>query len=114
MLKRRKKEKMGLRKAPQIRCPSHLAWVRGHECAVLATAGHACNWKIEAAHVRRGTDGGTAVKPGDEWAIPLCSLAHAEQHRIGEAAFERKYGIDMKAIARDLARRSPHLRKLER
>lgn len=108
-LKRRKPEPMGTRESVQIRSPGHLAWVRGFECSVInRRAAHECFGRSEAAHVRTGTDGGTGLKPGDNWVIPLCSEAHREQHQIGEAAFERLYGIDMKAIASALWKRSPH------
>lgn len=113
-LKRRKPKKMGAVKpdAP-IRSPSHLKWVRGHECACPDCASRVYfEGKIEAAHVRTGTNGGTAQKPGDDWAIPLCSLHHRRQHEIGEAAFEKMHRINMKQIAQSLADRSPHLRKL--
>lgn len=106
--KRRKPQPMGVREPDVIRSPSHLAWVRGHECAVgrLPT----CSSRIEAAHVRTGTDGGMSMKPGDNWAIPLCSWHHSTQHRIGESAFEQEYGVDMKAIAQALWAKSPHRR----
>lgn len=107
--KRRKPAKMGLREAPQIRSEAHKQWVRGHECAIAGRNGHACGGKIEAAHVRTGTDGGMGVKPGDNWTIPLCGMAHIpDQHQHGERAFELKYGIDMKALAAELWLRSPH------
>lgn len=109
--KRRKREPMGLREEPQIRCPGHLAWVRGHACSVGGASGQGCGGRMEAAHVRSGTDGGMGVKPSDTYTIPLCSDHHAEQHRIGESAFERRRGIDMKAIAEGLARTSPHRTK---
>lgn len=127
--KRRKKPKMGLREAPQIRCPGHLKWIRGYPCSiqcmgpvlseaylmdsVLRMRGpdHECSGKIEAAHVRSGTDGGTALKPGDNFTIPLCSAAHREQHQIGEAAFEKRYGINMREIADKLWQLSPHGRR---
>jgi hypothetical protein len=64
---------------------------------------------IECAHVRAGTDGGIALKPSDHWAISLCSFHHAEQHRIGEATFEKLHGIDLQAIAEEFAGASPHL-----
>lgn len=51
------------------------------------------------------------MKPGDEWTIPGCSGAHRYQHQIGEPAFERAYGIDMKAIAEMLWGISPHGKK---
>ena len=85
-------------------CPSHRAWVRRHHCCVpgcLLTP-------IECAHVRSGTDGGTALKPSDRWTVSLCRTHHAEQHRLGEAAFEQRHGIDLRALAEAFARRSPH------
>lgn len=112
--KRRKPQALGIRQSPQVRCAGHLTWVRGHECAIAGRAGHVCTGKIEAAHVRLGTDGGMAVKPGDNWAIPLCAGAHAEQHNIGEASFSARYGIDMKATAAALWRRSQHRKKVEK
>lgn len=79
-----------------LRVPLFLQYVRGHECSVMNVE---CLGKIEAAHVRTGTDGGMAMKPSDKHAIPLCHGHHAEQHRIGEPAFEKKYGIGMLIIA---------------
>jgi hypothetical protein len=49
-----------------------------------------------------------ALKPSDRWTISLCREHHAEQHRIGETAFEARHGIDMHALAELFARRSPH------
>lgn len=122
--KRRKRQRAGIRKPSQIRCPQHLVFVRFHGCSIFDLEGilyrephfirtkiHACEGKVEAAHVRTGTDGGMALKPGDNWTIPLCAKAHREQHQIGERAFERRYGISMKAIAKGLASLSPALRR---
>lgn len=86
------------------RFPSHCKWVRGHRCSVPDCMG----MPIEAAHVRNGTGGGISVKPHDKWVISLCRDHHSEQHRIGEASFERKHSIDMKAKAEEFAARSPH------
>jgi hypothetical protein len=52
------------------------------------------------------------VKPSDKWAISLCVVHHREQHRLGEATFETRHGIDLKALATEFARRSPNWRKL--
>ena len=112
MLKRRTRPKMGVREEPQIRCPSHLKWVRGHECACSIPVAYGtvgwCSSKIEAAHVRTGTDGGMALKPGDNWVIPLCSYHHAIQHKQGEPGFEKTFKISMKSIAMELWLKSPH------
>lgn len=92
----------------QRRSPAHRAWVRGHACAVCGTF-----TAIECAHVRTGTDGGVGVKPSDAWTISLCRDHHAEQHQIGERAFEQRHGINMKALAAEFAAKSPHKAKLE-
>lgn len=89
-------------------CPGHRAWVRRHHCCVPGCLQH----PIECAHVRRGTDGGQAVKPSDRWTISLCHFHHAEQHRIGEHSFEQRYALDLYARAEAFARRSPHWRTL--
>jgi hypothetical protein len=107
-LKRRKREPMGCRDSDMIRSPQHLAHLRGFVCAVSLTHGHECQGKIEAAHVRNGTDGGTSLKPSDCWALPLCRDHHAEQHRIGERSFDTKDQINMKSIAEKLWKASKH------
>ena len=109
-LKRRKREKFGMRQETRIRCPSHLAWVRGHVCAVWDKF---CWGNIEAAHVRSGTDGGAARKPSDCWVIPLCGHHHSRQHAIGEPEFEKRYAIDMQRLAMQLWQRSPARIKYE-
>ncbi len=60
--------------------------------------------------------GGTGMKPADWWSLPLCGGPdghHAEQHRIGEATFDKLHHIDSMAIAAGLWRVSPHRRKLD-
>lgn len=90
------------------RSPAHLAFVRSHECCVPGCRAR----PIEAAHVRTGTGGGMSMKPADYWVISLCSEHHAEQHRIGERAFEVAAGIDMKALATEFANASPKKREI--
>jgi hypothetical protein len=87
------------------RCPAHRKWVRGHACSVPGCEGR----PIECAHVRDGTDGGAGMKPSDWWTISLCREHHAEQHRIGEAPFERRHKIDL--ISCPVVR--PHWRNIE-
>lgn len=111
--KRRKREKMGLSHRPQVRSVGHLQWIRGHECSIAGRNGHVCQGRIEAAHVRTGTDGGAQLKPSDCFTIPLCALAHKWQSDNGEPAFEARYGIKMRQIADALWARSPHRIKWE-
>ena len=84
--------------------PAPRAWVRRHHCSVPDCK----RVPIECAHVRSGTDGGQGLKPSDCWTISLCRYHHAEQHRIGETAFEKRYGIELLALAQEFARHSPH------
>lgn len=85
-------------------CPPHRAWVRRHKCCVSGCR----QLPIECAHVRIGTDGGVALKPSDRWVVSLCRSHHAEQHRIGEAQFQKRHGLDLYALALEFARRSPY------
>jgi hypothetical protein len=60
----------------------HLAFVRQLRCVACGRAAPS-----EAAHVRTGTDSGVGMKPGDRYAVPLCTACHAKQHRVGELSF---------------------------
>jgi hypothetical protein len=53
----------------------------------------------EPAHVRTETDGGVGSKPGDRYAVPLCSTCHAKQHRAGEFTFWSALRIDPLSVA---------------
>lgn len=109
MLPRRiPRETMGREK--RIRSPAHLGWVRSHACCVPGCDGR----PIEAAHVRLGAHAGLGQKPDDSFAVSLCSAHHAESHRTGEATFQTRHGIDLLALAREFAARSPHRDKLRR
>ena len=90
------------------RSPAHRAWVRGHACCACGST-----TAIECAHVRTNTDGGMGLKPSDKWTISLCKECHAEQHRIGEDAFEVKHTISMKFFAQQFFFKSPHRSKLD-
>lgn len=113
MLKRRKPPRSGIVRNPdRVRSPAHRAWVRGFECACRATGFTNCYGPIECAHVRIGTDGGTGIKPSDEWTIPLCAAHHRLLHSDGEPRFAAAHGLNLKAIAERLAAQSPALRRL--
>jgi hypothetical protein len=94
------------RKTTSRSCAAHRAWVRRHRCSVPGCR----QLPIECAHVRRGTDGGAGLKPSDKWCISLCRSHHLEQHELGERAFEAKYDIELRELAREFARRSAFVR----
>lgn len=105
--RKRKREPMGLREPAQWCSQRHLKFIRSLCCVLEGKDGHVCGGEIEAMHVRSGTDGGTSVKPSDFWTLTGCSHAHHEQHSIGEAAWERKWKVDMKQIVLSLSKTSP-------
>lgn len=67
---------------------------------------------IECAHVRRANNSGTGFKPSDAFTVALCRDHHRESHQ-GEKSFERKYGLDLLALAQLFYRKSPHRHKLD-
>ena len=103
------------RREQQLRCPAHLAWVRSHYCCVPDCR----RQPVVAAHVRTA---GKSLKAGDDETISLCATSidgnmlseghHEEQHRLGIPAFERKYRLDMRALAMEFASRSPALKRM--
>lgn len=112
--KRRKPPKMNVREPSDRLCQGHIRWIRQHYCAVKGMNGHECKGRIEAHHVRLGTDGGVGLKPSDRWAVPLCVTAHRILHDEGQITFEKRWKIDLKEIAEGLAGWSPALRKRAR
>jgi hypothetical protein len=107
--KRRIRQRVGIRSRPQIRCASHLQWVRGFVCAAHQSG--ECEGRTEAHHAREGANGGMGLKPDDTTAVPLCAFHHAEIHRIGWQSFEKRHRLDLSELARKLEATSPHRSK---
>lgn len=115
---KRKREPMRLKEPPWYRSQRHRRHVRTFDCAIKGLKGHVCQGSTVAAHDRNGTDGATGVKPSDFHCFPLCDDlhgggAHAEQHRLGEKRFEKKYGISIKDWTAQMVRTSPCRREIE-
>jgi hypothetical protein len=72
----------------------HLTFIRQLPCVACGRAAPS-----EPAHVRTGTDGGVGIKPGDRYAVPLCTACHAKQHRVGELSFWSALRIDPLNVA---------------
>lgn len=80
-------------------------WIRSLPCVACGSPG-----LVEAAHVRAG---GIGYKSDAKWLVPLCGPfpappftptvegCHRESHR-GIKTFEKKYCVDLKAIAAQL------------
>jgi hypothetical protein len=100
--RRRSPQRSGIREIRR-EFPRHRKFVRSHSCCVPGCEGR----PIVFAHVRSAANAGVALKPADWHGISLCDECHREQHQIGQAAFERKHGIDMATLAAAFVRASP-------
>ncbi len=93
-----------------FRSEKWIVWIKSLVCVVPGCYRTPC----DPAHVRGSKQGGTALKPGDQWTIPLCRSHHREQHQIGEPAFGRRYRFDMVKVCRQLQQWSPYRAQLEK
>ena len=91
-------------------CIAHREWIKLQPCCVCGRSASS-DMDVVPAHLRIGTDGGTALKPSDRWLTPLCVECHNEQHG-GERSFWEARNVDPHALATRYAERSPHREKL--
>jgi hypothetical protein len=85
-----------------FRSGAHLAHIRTLRCIACGT-----DQNIEAAHLRKGTDGAMAQKPSDYFVTPQCARCHKVSHTVGEPAFYAQLAIDDPIrLALDFALRS--------
>ena len=98
------------RRDNRVRCPAHLKWVAKHLC-VVPGCDERDPEKIVAHHVRNGTDGGMGMKPGDQWVVSLSHKHHVELHNIGQDTFEKRYDIDLLALAEEFWRKDHRARQ---
>ena len=107
-LRKRPKEKLGVRQVETKESAKHRRFVRSFVCIVNDEY---CDKDIQCAHVRlglpEGEQAGVSQKPHDCFTVPMCSGHHARQHRIGEASFEKEFGVRLLDTALKLARVSP-------
>lgn len=105
---KRQKVRSGILRGPKLHWQRHEAFIRRHTCIVTAAKVHdECNGPIQCCHYRTAANSGVGVKPGSWWTFPACMHHHAEQHRIGEPEFQRKYGLDLESICQEFVRLSP-------
>jgi hypothetical protein len=77
----------------------HLAFVRLLPCVACGANGNGC---------------GAGLKPGDRYAVPLCTACHAKQYRIGELSFWSALRIDPLNVALRLSTASADIKAGER
>lgn len=98
-------------RSDKVRNEKHRKWIRKHLCILWNWHDvHECQGPVECCHVKTGNGATNRSKASDEKTLPMCRKLHDEQTRMGEAQFERKYGIDMNAYADAYAAKSPYLR----
>ena len=99
---RRQKKRFGHR-----RDKAYTAWIReqpciiaGHERGprVIWPRQHVCIPPIQACHVKSRGAGGSDL--GN--VVPMCMIAHTQQHLWGIRTFSAEWGIDLKATAEAL------------
>ena len=82
----------------------YLRWIREQPCVVETARPeevHVLLWYIaEAAHLKTRGAGGS----DRENVVPLCRIHHNEQEGK-TAAFERKYGVDLRKLAQQYTER---------
>jgi hypothetical protein len=61
---------------------NHLKFIRSLPCVKCRQT-----YNVQAAHLRKGTDGGMGKKPSDCYTVPLCFKCHNLQHNKGEVTF---------------------------
>ena len=76
------------------RSPKYLKWVAQRPSVYSDKPGEV------AHHHRKGTGGGTSLKPSDVWAVPL---THAEHDEVGRGLIVLPEQILMKTIIRQLS-----------
>jgi hypothetical protein len=100
---RLQRPRMGVQVPEKKIWPRHRHWVRSHCCCVPDCQAQT----VDFAHLRSVTNAGTAQKPHDGFGVSLCRRHHDEQHCLGVDAFNRKYSLDLWALAAEFTRRSP-------
>src|SRR4051794_1029421 len=100
---KRQRPKSGIERAPQRIWPRHRRFVKSHCCCVPGCPA----LLVDPAHLRSVVRDGTGLTPFDWYLVPLCRHHHEEEEACGPDAFGDRHGIDLWAIAAELARRSP-------
>lgn len=90
--------------------PELLAWIRQQPCLLWGIPEPDCGGMLdvvkkryasEACHVKSRGAGGDDVQN----VVPLCGKHHQEQHRIGIKSFQKRWHINLSAIAKAYDRR---------
>ena len=74
---------------PHRRCPEYIEWLKDQRCCITHRYG------VDPAHVKTRGSGGDDLYN----CVPMVHSLHDELGRIGIKTFQRKYAIDLSAVA---------------
>lgn len=105
LLRKRPKVRSGILRAPKREWSRHRKFVRSHMCCVPGCQ----STQIDFAHLRSAANAGTSLRPHDRYGVAMCREHHTEQHNKGFETFQKKYGLDLWALAKEYVERSPDI-----
>ena len=111
-----RKKKIREIKPEKDRFPGHRKWIRGFHCVVSLSEAEPetpCDLVVTCAHVDHAGGKGMGKKVADWHTVPLCFGHHQEYHQKGARTCEKKYGLDLVALAEEFAKKSPYWRKMK-
>lgn len=100
---KRQRLRSGIERAPKREWSRHRIFLRSHHCVVP----HCFDGPIEVSHIRTAANSGTALKPHDCFAVPMCEAHHRCYHQYGHRTFEKATGVNLKALAAAFVKASP-------
>jgi hypothetical protein len=82
-----------------LRDPKYREFCRDQFCVIASASGMdlECDGPIDPSHTQNN---GLSSKGPDSSCVPLCRYHHAE-YDSGRAAFEKKYGVNLREIAKE-------------
>ena len=89
----------------RIRSPKHRAFVRTHLCVLFER--QECQGKVDCAHVRDDSPATMGSKRSDALTVAMCRRHHSLAHSVGEEAINEEYGVNLLALAKEFAAKSP-------
>lgn len=100
---KRIRPKSGISRGARREFPRHRAFVRKHNCSTP----HCIGLPIEFAHIRTAANSGVGLKPHDAFGISWCRACHSEAHQVGHETFAKQHKMNLFALAKEFALRSP-------
>ena len=100
----RRRSPMNPKPSDRVDSRGHCQWIRGRDKCCVADGDFGpgaivCSGSMQAHHIRTAANSGTALKPGDDQVVAICSSHHRQAHDIGQETFQRMYKVDLMKLA---------------